>query len=352
MATFHYDYLDNFAKSKDIKSNLIWEKKSFDDENTVFSFVTPTYKRTKELLKAIEQEALQTTDKNFEIVICDDVPDSENLESANAVKKLIDGINRPNLNVRYYKNERNLGQIANWNRLLELAKGKYVVMCHDDDWVEKTILKASEPYLGRDHGIAFQIKNRDFRKNTFSQKLRAAMLWGAHLFAKIFFSRKTELLSKEDLFVHFMNPGCSGVIFERQKLIDLGGYSQDAFPLTDQHMFTNYALKYGVYYVKKPQSDYRIENNDSITGALRFPKARYDFMISMIPFLDGDEKELKELAKSVYINYCHDAAIFWGVDESKMDPIEEPIDFTDKKAIKRAKKVARRIDFQAAKRYF
>jgi hypothetical protein len=218
--------------------------------------------------------------------------------------------------------------------------------------VERTILEAAEPYLSQGHGVAFQIRNCDFRKNTFAQKLRALMLSAAHLWAKIFFSRKAHLLSNEDLFVHFMNPGCSGVVFETKKLIEMGGFSQDAFPLTDQHAYANYAMKYGMVYVKKIQSDYRIENNDSLSGALRFPKARYNFMLSMIPFLKGDPEKLKKQAVSVYINYCHDAAIFWGVDESKMDPIDVEIDFKNKKAIRAAKKAARKIDIQAAKRYF
>ena len=352
MAIFTYDYVDNFAPKKTIESRLLWEKRNFPAEETVFTFITPTYKRAIDLLKTFEEEARQTTKQNYEIIICDDDPDFANLESSVLIKQAAERLSRPNLNVRYYKNEKNLQQTANWNRLLELAKGQYLVMCHDDDWVERTILEAAEPYLFQGHGVAFQIRNCDFRKNTFAQKIRAFILSAAHLWAKLFFSRKARLLSNEDLFVHFMNPGCSGVVFETKKLIEMGGFSQDAFPLTDQHAFTNYAMKYGMVYVKKIQSDYRIENNDSLSGALRFPAARYNFMLSMIPHLEGDPEKLKKQAISVYIHYCHDAAIFWGVDESKMDPIDVEIDFKNKKAIRAAKKAARKIDIQAAKRYF
>lgn len=42
--------------------------------------------------------------------------------------------------ISYYKNADNLGMVGNWNRLFTLAKGKYVVMLHDDDLLLPTFL--------------------------------------------------------------------------------------------------------------------------------------------------------------------------------------------------------------------
>ena len=71
---------------------------------------------------------------------------------------------KKNLNVYFYKNKENVGQIGNWNRLIELANGKYILMSHDDDWVNKKILKEAEKYLDKGSAFAFKMVTKDFRK--------------------------------------------------------------------------------------------------------------------------------------------------------------------------------------------
>ncbi len=82
-----------------------------------------TYKRPLLLLETITSIQRQTF-QNFEIVICDD-------NSQDDTKDVIESIGDPR--IRYYCNERNLGQIKNVNRCIQLSTGKYFCWNSDDN---------------------------------------------------------------------------------------------------------------------------------------------------------------------------------------------------------------------------
>lgn len=110
---------------KDIKSNLIFDSSIC---NPIVTIAIPTYKRGKLLLEAIESALHQDCYTcAYDIMVVDNNP-----ERYDDTEKVMD-IYIDNPKVAYYKNEENLGQTGNLNRLYELAKGDYVVMLHDDD---------------------------------------------------------------------------------------------------------------------------------------------------------------------------------------------------------------------------
>jgi len=99
--------------------------------NTLISICIPTYNRTDLLLQTVES-CLKQSYKNIEIVIGDD---STNGQTEAAVRQL----NRPDV-IRYYLNRPSLGQNENVNRLFSLARGKRLMLLHDDDLLMPTAL--------------------------------------------------------------------------------------------------------------------------------------------------------------------------------------------------------------------
>jgi glycosyltransferase involved in cell wall biosynthesis len=95
------------------------------------SICIPTYKRP-DLLKVALASSLAQTFQDFEIVISDDSPDAR-------TEKLVRGIpaNRP---IRYARNVPRLGQARNVNQLFNLARGEFLVLLHDDDFLAPTAL--------------------------------------------------------------------------------------------------------------------------------------------------------------------------------------------------------------------
>lgn len=129
--TNFFKYVDNFAKTAHIPSIPIFESKlEYIPEITI---AIPTYKRADLLKDAIDSAINQVYYSNYDIIVVDNNP-----ERGCETEKLMMSYNNPKIS--YYKNADNLGMAGNWNRLFTLAKGRYVVMLHDDDMLLSTFL--------------------------------------------------------------------------------------------------------------------------------------------------------------------------------------------------------------------
>jgi glycosyltransferase involved in cell wall biosynthesis len=90
------------------------------------SICIPAYQRiayVSRLLHSIEKQLY----KNFEVIITDDSPDDR-------IKEFVLG-QRFNFSIQYYKNVIPRGTPANWMEGLKYAKGEWIKIIHDDDWL-------------------------------------------------------------------------------------------------------------------------------------------------------------------------------------------------------------------------
>lgn len=142
------------------KSIAIFESKI---ENPLITIAIPTYKRGDFLCEAINSALTQNKiEVAYDVMVVDNNPERED------VTELLMGQFRDNPRVSYFKNEENIGPIGNYNKLYELAKGKYVVMLHDDDillehflFVVYMILKTSTYKFSFIYPYFYYSKNRD-----------------------------------------------------------------------------------------------------------------------------------------------------------------------------------------------
>lgn len=105
------------------------------------SILIPTYNRPDYFEKAL-RSALDQTYRHIEIVVCDD---STNNLTYEAIKPYLEAYG----NIRYYKNEKNIGQFQNDLKLIELASGEYINFLMDDDLFHpEKIEKMMKYYLG------------------------------------------------------------------------------------------------------------------------------------------------------------------------------------------------------------
>lgn len=100
------------------------------------SVLAPTLNRYTYLVSELEQLALQTA-LPLEVLVTDQTDEKDRIE--------LDFSKYPNLNIRYFQqNEK--GQCIAWNKLLEEAKGEYVLFLGDDaddikpDFIEQLLL--------------------------------------------------------------------------------------------------------------------------------------------------------------------------------------------------------------------
>lgn len=110
-----------------------------------FSILIPTYKRSGSLFVALKS-ILSQDFNDFEVIISDNDPASFN-------KKIIDSLNDKRL--RYYKNSKNIGACKNQSRIVEYAKGKYLIFHSDDDLLIRNdaLRKVWEKLKEKEYGL-------------------------------------------------------------------------------------------------------------------------------------------------------------------------------------------------------
>lgn len=90
------------------------------------SYCIATYRRPDKLRNTI-QSILSQGDNEIDVIVNDNDPDG-------SAAKIVDEFN-PN-QIKYYKNDQNIGMVGNFNAALSHAQGDYVVMITDDDPIE------------------------------------------------------------------------------------------------------------------------------------------------------------------------------------------------------------------------
>lgn len=90
-----------------------------------FSIIIPTYNRINYLKRAVHCILLQDF-KDFEIIIADN-------NSTDNTQHLIKNFKRKE--IIYFKNNRNIGLIPNLKKGMKIARGKYVILHGDDDFI-------------------------------------------------------------------------------------------------------------------------------------------------------------------------------------------------------------------------
>lgn len=92
------------------------------------SILIPTYNQQQYISKAVES-ALAQTYHSIEIIVADDHGTDETAE-------IVASYASKDARLRYVRNEKNLGRVANYRKALyNLAKGDYVVMLDGDDYL-------------------------------------------------------------------------------------------------------------------------------------------------------------------------------------------------------------------------
>lgn len=98
----------------------------------------PTFRRADLLRRTLQSAMSQVGVEGLEIVVVEN-PDDADMNQPSDAEQLCAGLADPRL--RYVRNDSNLGMVGNWNRCLELARGRWVLILHDDDWLSPHFLR-------------------------------------------------------------------------------------------------------------------------------------------------------------------------------------------------------------------
>ncbi len=123
----------------------------------------PTFNRAKFLKRALKSVSMQTYN-NLEIVVSDN-NSSDNTKEV--VKEFMEKDNR----IKYFRNERNLGMLGNWRKILyERTNGEYLmILCDDDYLIDKYFVEKMVNLINRHQNVVLAHANYkilyEFEKN-------------------------------------------------------------------------------------------------------------------------------------------------------------------------------------------
>jgi glycosyltransferase involved in cell wall biosynthesis len=141
------------------------------------SVCIPAYKQVEYLRRLLESLVIQTV-TGMEVILTDDSPD-------NSVEQLVQQY-ADKLPIRYYRNTPARGMPGNWNTALDLARGEYIKIMHDDDWFAQphslaTLCKALDDHP--DHDFAYSAYHNYYISSS-KTKLMTSPGWFRAAFAK------------------------------------------------------------------------------------------------------------------------------------------------------------------------
>lgn len=298
-----YILKNNFMDYNHVKSVPVIKGNVEDPD---FSIFIPTYKRTETLKVSIESAINQVGDINYEIVIVNNDPDG----AKGYARELIEGMH--NDRIYYYVNEENIGLCGNWNRGIELSRGEYVSMIHDDDmlspWFLSSILTAIKQNDSPDIVGVSYIK---FNSNEMPDFQRPEKLAYRKVTKKSFF------------FGRYIN--VAGMTVNREAIMELGGYANEHYPNEDSILIYQALLHGRVVNIESVLAGYRQEVNLSLND---------DMMKKIILVTEKTRRFIAEherfarnwmriFDREYLYKYISDANRYWNLDVDHKDILEE-----------------------------
>tara|TARA_B100000401_G_scaffold437464_1_gene383127 strand:+ start:393 stop:1265 length:873 start_codon:yes stop_codon:yes gene_type:complete len=100
------------------------------------SVLIPTYNRADSLDRTLDSLNNQTYEKSFQCIIADNCSSDQTRSVVEKWKS-----KEKNFEIEYYKHEKELLPIDNWESLINRSETKYSKILFDDDWIKPTFIK-------------------------------------------------------------------------------------------------------------------------------------------------------------------------------------------------------------------
>ncbi|NUN63507.1 glycosyltransferase [Pseudanabaena biceps] len=211
------------------------------------SVCIPTYNRSQYLRKAIESVLMQSF-TDFELIICDNASFDDTSEVVNS---FCDD------RIAYHRNQENLGAFKNINLCLELARGEYITIFHDDDVMLQDNILDKVSFLNT-YQNAGLVDSNAYLIDDLGKVI--GMYWNEDI-------DKKSIAKGEDCFRDLFlghNTVCFPAVFMRKHCYEnLGGFEE--IPYCDWELWIRISLFYDIGYISKPLIKYRRHaSNDSL----------------------------------------------------------------------------------------
>lgn len=261
---------DHYHDFDDIKTNLLFGVPN--KEKVFLTIVVPIYDHPFELIfRAINSALYQKCNFSLHMMIIDDYTQSDrNAQVLEYITSLHDR------RITYYKNEKNLGVFANWNRGIQFANSEWITILHTDDFFKNNFLCNMKKIIDAHPEIDQLCCNYKMLKLQDGNIYINREYQGA---AEKTIVRKVKYTE----YFYEMKTSVKGALYKRDKLLEIGGFRNqgDGIGLDDYPLMLRYAYYYNTYLIESTLYLDSWGYNDSLNIKHWFPELVENYYLWM-----------------------------------------------------------------------
>ncbi|MFO7611646.1 MAG: glycosyltransferase family A protein [Clostridia bacterium] len=246
----YFSNKDNFSKYLRIESECVCP--GISEESLNVTIAIPTFGRADLLREAILSCLSQTFNEKYEILVVDNDPGTDS-DSARILHELNDG------RITYYKNKENIGCLPNFNRCIELARGRYIIMLHTDDLLDPEFLDIVMPIVGKHPEIDMLVPGKRILRNGIFEKQKGFPAISKYLGL----ADRVVRIAPKDFALYNIVGGPMGILMKREYCLELGGFDENTHPVADYAFWTRYATAFNSLLLPMELGTYRFIDNIS-----------------------------------------------------------------------------------------
>lgn len=238
------------------------ESRTVNDHPTI-SVCIPFYKGEAYALETLRSVLAQTR-TDWELVLTDDAsPDG----TADVIERFIAETADPR--IRFYRNPERLGMVGNWNKVICLARGRYVKMVCGDDYMRPDCLEKQGQALDENPSAALVASSRMVVSSN-----------GRPLFARACYKKSGLYPGREavrqGLLTGTNTIGDPVAVMFRAEFLKVGLFESSVVYCTDIDLWLRILLHGDLYFIAEPLAFYRIHKGS--TGKALRDKTVEDFL--------------------------------------------------------------------------
>jgi glycosyltransferase involved in cell wall biosynthesis len=228
----------------------------------LISICIPTFNGEKYLRECLDSCITQDF-QDYEIVICDD-------GSTDATKKIIEEYEKKDSRIRFFKNDKNLGLVGNWNRCIEMAGGEWIKFVFQDDYITRNCLRKFAEQI--EPSSVLMVCERNFvlpqdpsvaAINYYTQVVRT-LRNTTHYSGTDYSPRLLSVIAIKNMCMNFI--GEPSLIFFRKSIVNEVGYVNNYLKqICDLEFALRIGTKYGLKYVPEKLCSFRIHEDSTTT---------------------------------------------------------------------------------------
>lgn len=285
-----------------MESELVFS--NYDKTNGFdLSLVIPTYRNKQLLFSAINSIISLKKEKDicYEVIVVSNNPDDP-------LDDLVSKYKDVRFNFAVYRNKKNYGQVGNINQGIQLAKGKYVALLHDDDLLLPNYLISVKKYIKSEYDYSCIIASFYMMGEKYSYDYKHHFL-SAVTCVRYLYRRKIQKILPKDVIYSFYDvysaPTC-GTLFLKKAIEDFGYFKNEHGAAWDFYNYRMFNKCNEIFLLHKYIGIRRTESG--MSNESKVQREFYEDRVSMVKNEIGENSFIKKynptfFTKKPFIKY-------------------------------------------------